>query len=265
MTALLLRSARSGALRPLRSLLPLYSLRLFTATTHSAADDIPADVPATNPPIPTIGSPLSEAISRLGAASPTSASSPSSAAVSVSGLMSAATTQERARQRSIFQEGIETQLRTLTPLQRATPITLEKKNSIRKIELRYIWHALFTPNNTHFTLTAVYIDVANPYMLPLEDVKLSMSSGQFGFKGTHRGGIEAMYQLTVNFIAQMIEKGLNDKQIEVMLRGFGKNRTAFIQLFQSRETDQIRHLVQRVSDGTKLRHGGPRAPAHRRI
>ncbi|KAK9378817.1 uncharacterized protein V2V93DRAFT_375129 [Kockiozyma suomiensis] len=150
-------------------------------------------------------------------------------------------------------------------LKYAHPISYEKKNPMLKVYIRYVWHASFSRNNTHYTLSAIYRDVANPYSLPGEEVKISMSTGQVGFKGSAKSGLEAMYQLTLAFVAKIVENGYTDLFIELQLRGFSRNRSSLLQLLNGRETEAIRHKINRVSDGTKLRVGGVRPKHARRV
>ncbi|KAK9466080.1 hypothetical protein V1512DRAFT_264696 [Lipomyces arxii] len=150
-------------------------------------------------------------------------------------------------------------------LGKAHPITVIKNNPPRKIETRYILHCLFGRNNLHLTLTAEYRDVANPYSMLEEHIKLSKSTGNAGFKKSERGEPEAVYRLTVYFFNLMIEKGFTDKPIEIVLRNHGRLRRAFLDVLTGREGARIRRLVNRVTDGTRLRHGGVRPPARRRL
>ncbi|KAK9246018.1 hypothetical protein V1506DRAFT_536487 [Lipomyces tetrasporus] len=162
-------------------------------------------------------------------------------------------------------ETVEDYLREV--LRSSTPITLTQTAERRKIVQNYVLHCLFNRNNTHLTLSAVYRDVANPYNLPgQEPVKqMCMSTGQVGFKKAARGEVEATYRLTVQFFARMVQRGLTDKPVEIILRNHNRNRTTFLDVLTGREGARVRRCVTRVTDGTRLRHGGVRPPARRRL
>ncbi|KAK9370633.1 hypothetical protein V1509DRAFT_616362 [Lipomyces kononenkoae] len=162
-------------------------------------------------------------------------------------------------------ETVEDYLREV--LRSSTPITQTQTSERRKVIQSYVMHCLFNRNNTHLTLSAVYRDVANPYNLPgQEPVKhMCMSTGQVGFKKGARGEVEATYRLTVQFFARMVERGLTDKPVEIILRNFYKNRGMFLEVLTGREGARVRKCVTRITDGTRLRHGGVRPPARRRL
>ncbi|KAK9237429.1 hypothetical protein V1525DRAFT_403963 [Lipomyces kononenkoae] len=162
-------------------------------------------------------------------------------------------------------ETVEDYLREV--LRSSTPITLTQATERRKVVQSYLLHCLFNRNNTHLTLSAVYRDVANPYNLPgQEPVKqMCMSTGQAGFKKAGRGEVEATYRMTVQFFARMVERGLTDKPVEIILRNHNRNRQMFLDVLTGREGARVRRCVTRVTDGTRLRHGGVRPPARRRL
>ncbi|KAK9462908.1 uncharacterized protein V1516DRAFT_671448 [Lipomyces oligophaga] len=155
-------------------------------------------------------------------------------------------------------------LRAVPVLQRADPLPLTKKEVPRKNYMRYVWHVKFTRNNTHHTFTVAYIDSANPQSLPREDTLFNMSTGQVA-KGSHRSGYEAMYQITLRAIQKVQEINTTGRSIELVLNGHNRNRRGFLQLFRTRETESIRDNIKRVTDGTRLRHGGVRPKKHRRV
>ncbi|KAJ8101906.1 hypothetical protein POJ06DRAFT_193910 [Lipomyces tetrasporus] len=152
-------------------------------------------------------------------------------------------------------ETVEDYLREV--LRSSTPITLTQTAERRKIVQNYVLHCLFNRNNTHLTLSAVYRD---------EPVKqMCMSTGQVGFKKAARGEVEATYRLTVQFFARMVQRGMTDKPVEIILRNHNRNRTTFLDVLTGREGARVRRCVTRVTDGTRLRHGGVRPPARRRL
>ena len=53
--------------------------------------------------------------------------------------------------------------------------------------------------------------------------------------------------------------------IEVVLRGFGPGREAFQKAILGSEGNQIKPLIVKVTDATRLKFGGCRSPAVRRL
>ena len=53
--------------------------------------------------------------------------------------------------------------------------------------------------------------------------------------------------------------------IEVVLRGYGPGREAFQKALLGQEGRDINQLVSKVTDGTRLKFGGTRSPAVRRL
>ncbi|KAK9479210.1 hypothetical protein V1514DRAFT_328762 [Lipomyces japonicus] len=142
----------------------------------------------------------------------------------------------------------------------AYPVPLEKKNKPIKVPMRYVLHCLFTKNNTFLTLSAVCKDIGNPYSLPVEDKRMTMSTGHVGFKKAQRGEAEAAYRLGLYFFGQIVEKGYNGLPIEVMLRGMGRGRATITDMLRGKEGEDIRPLISRISDSTRVAHGGVRPP-----
>lgn len=151
-----------------------------------------------------------------------------------------------------------------------------EKNEIVK---KYVLHCNFTKNNTHFTYCAVMEDLNflqnNPqlsyndkllyYMKLPSKVKAKISTGCLGFRKAARGEYEAGFQ-TANKIFQMIqEKNLMNKDIEIVMKDFGKGRTAFIAALNGKEGTAIRKYVKKISDATPLKFGGVRSPKMRRL
>ncbi len=120
----------------------------------------------------------------------------------------------------------------------------------------YHLHVYATKHNTHVTLTR-----------PNRDPMLSLSTGNINFRKSHRGTFDAAYQLVTYSIAQMIEKGFiqNIQKLELIMRGYGPGREAFQKVLLGTEGRMIKPKVYRVTDSTRLKFGGPRSPAVRRL
>lgn len=111
-----------------------------------------------------------------------------------------------------------------------------------------------TKHNTHITLTK-----------PNKDVILTLSCGNVGYKKANRGTFEAAYQLASVMFARMEERGIRPKNIEVNYRDFGPGREAFTKVLLGKEGKNIRESVVRVRDSTRLKFGGTRSRAKRRL
>lgn len=55
------------------------------------------------------------------------------------------------------------------------------------------------------------------------------------------------------------------KNMEVILRGFGKGREAVVKAIMGNEGRGLRDRIIRVSDATRLKFGGTRSPKPRRL
>ncbi|SMN19505.1 similar to Saccharomyces cerevisiae YNL306W MRPS18 Mitochondrial ribosomal protein of the small subunit [Maudiozyma saulgeensis] len=155
----------------------------------------------------------------------------------------------------------------------------KKSNEKNEIVKKYVLHCNFTKNNTHFTYCAVmedlnflqnnaqlsYNDKLLYYMKLPSKVRLKLSTGCLGFRKAARGEYEAGFQ-TTNKIFQMIqEKNMLNKDIEIVMKDFGKGRAAFIAALNGKEGTAIRKYVKSVSDSTPLKFGGVRSPRIRRL
>ena len=151
-----------------------------------------------------------------------------------------------------------------------------EKNEIVK---KYVLHCNFTKNNTHFTYCAIledlnflqnnahlsYNDKLLYYMKLPSKVLLKTSTGCLGFRKAARGEYEAGFQPN-NKIFQMIqERNLLNKDVEIVMKDFGKGRTAFMAALNGKEGTAIRKYVKKVSDATPLKFGGVRSPRIRRL
>lgn len=164
------------------------------------------------------------------------------------------------------------------PGQSTTPKTV---SSTKKIELihKYVLYGSFTRNNTHLTLTAITEDInylnRNPnltyndqvlyYVHLPQKVKISLSGGNVGFRKSARGEYEAGFQAAAKMFQLMEQKGYLDKDLGIIVKNFGKGREAFIDALKGKEGNRIRGKVVRLSDNTKLKFGGVRAPRRRRL
>lgn len=113
---------------------------------------------------------------------------------------------------------------------------------------------LATKHNTHITFTK-----------PNKDVLLTLSCGNVGFKKANRGTFEAAYQLASVFFQRMESKGLMPKNLELSFRDFGPGREAFTKVLLGKEGKNIRSSVRRVTDCSRLKFGGTRSRAVRRL
>lgn len=134
-------------------------------------------------------------------------------------------------------------------------------------------------HNMHLTFTE-----------PSRDPILSMSSGDIGLRKAQRSTYDAAYQLAAYFFRKMAEKqwrtggkkmATNPTKtiasiqrpgtmtggvgIEVILRGYGPGREAFQKALLGTEGRQIKPLISRVTDATRLKFGGTRSHKVRRL
>ncbi|KAI5843462.1 hypothetical protein DFP73DRAFT_552174 [Morchella snyderi] len=121
-------------------------------------------------------------------------------------------------------------------------------------ENMYHLNVYATKHNTHITLTK-----------PNKDVILTLSCGNVGFKKANRGTFEAGYQLASVMFNRMEERGLRPKHLEVVYRDFGPGREAFTKVLLGKEGKSIRESVVRVTDASRLKFGGTRSRAIRRL
>ncbi|KAL9580291.1 MAG: hypothetical protein Q9203_006362 [Teloschistes exilis] len=117
-------------------------------------------------------------------------------------------------------------------------------------------HVFSTKHNTHITLTS-------PSRQPL----ISVSSGTIGFRKAMRGSYDAAYQLGSYVMGRIQQQGLLTQihQLEIVLRDFGPGREAVTKILLGTEGKNIRGLVVRVCDATRLKFGGTRGKKPRRL
>lgn len=120
----------------------------------------------------------------------------------------------------------------------------------------YNLHVYSHKHNTIMTLT-------RPNGNPI----LSVGCGTMGFRKSHRGGYDPAFQLSSHVFAQIQEKGLlrDITALTVVFRGFGFGREAFTKVLLGNEGRHIRPLVTRVTDATRIKFGGTRSRAVRRL
>ncbi|KAJ5893905.1 hypothetical protein N7495_005596 [Penicillium taxi] len=120
-------------------------------------------------------------------------------------------------------------------------------------------HHLHVYCHKHNTLITLTKPNGNPMM--------SLGCGQIGFRKGGRSGFDPAYQLSSHVMSQIQERGylLDIKRLEVIYRGFGKGREAFTKVLLGNEGRNVRGLVSRVSDSTRIKFGGTRSRKVRRL
>ncbi|RMZ75707.1 hypothetical protein DV738_g5317, partial [Chaetothyriales sp. CBS 135597] len=141
----------------------------------------------------------------------------------------------------------------------------------------YHIHVYAHRHNTHITFTS-------PAFNPI----LSFSCGSIGLRKAQRSSFDAAFNLSTFFFRRLAAaqwrdggkkmgsraplKTLRDIQtrsegegVEVILRGFGPGREAFQKALLGQDGALVRGLVWKVTDATRLKFGGVRSPAVRRL
>lgn len=113
-----------------------------------------------------------------------------------------------------------------------------------------------TKHNTHITLAK-----------PNRDSLISVSCGNIGFRKAGRGSYDAGYQLAAFVMSRIKDKGLLPQisKLELVYRGFGPGREAVTKAILGAEGKQIRPLIVKLSDSTRLKFGGVRSKKPRRL
>ncbi|KZM28177.1 structural constituent of ribosome [Ascochyta rabiei] len=113
-----------------------------------------------------------------------------------------------------------------------------------------------TKHNTHITLAK-----------PNRDSLISVSCGNIGFRKAGRGTYDAGYQLAAFVMSRIKDKGLlpQIQKLELIYRGFGPGREAVTKAILGAEGKQIRPLIVKLSDSTRLKFGGVRSKKPRRL
>ncbi|OCK97439.1 mitochondrial 37S ribosomal protein uS11m [Cenococcum geophilum 1.58] len=117
-------------------------------------------------------------------------------------------------------------------------------------------HIYATKHNTHITLTK-----------PNRDALISVSCGNIGFRKAGRGTYDAAYQLAAYVMSRIQDQGLltQIKKLEIVYRGFGPGREAASKVIMGSEGRNIRNKIVKLTDATRLKFGGTRSPAPRRL
>jgi small subunit ribosomal protein S11 len=117
-------------------------------------------------------------------------------------------------------------------------------------------HVYSHRHNTTITLT-------RPNGNPL----LSLSCGHLGFRKSQRSGYDPSYQLSSHVFSRIQEKGLllDIQRLRLVFRGFGPGRDAFTKVLLGNEGKNIRSLITRVTDSTRIKFGGTRSRKVRRL
>jgi ribosomal protein S11 len=79
-----------------------------------------------------------------------------------------------------------------------------------------------------------------------------------------RGG-KKMTNSPMLTMADVGQRSLNQPGLEVVMRGYGPGREAFQKALLGQDGKDIRAYVWKVTDGTKLKFGGVRSRAVRRL
>ncbi|KAF2842484.1 translational machinery component [Patellaria atrata CBS 101060] len=121
---------------------------------------------------------------------------------------------------------------------------------------RHYLHVYATKHNTHITLAK-----------PDHGALISVSCGNIGFRKAARGNYDSAYQLAAYVMSTIQEKGLlvQIQKLELVLRGFGAGRDAVTKALLGTEGRNLRGKVIKVSDATRLKFGGSRSRAIRRL
>jgi small subunit ribosomal protein S11 len=121
---------------------------------------------------------------------------------------------------------------------------------------RHHLHIYATKHNTHITLTK-----------PNRDALISVSCGNIGFRKAGRGTYDAAYQLVAYVMSRIQDQGLlaQIKKLEIVYRGFGPGREAASKVIMGSEGRNIRNKIVKLTDATRLKFGGTRSPAPRRL
>ena len=118
-------------------------------------------------------------------------------------------------------------------------------------------HVYSTKHNTHLTLS-------NPERNSL----ISVSCGNMGYRKSHRGTYDSAFHLGAYMMSRIQNQGLITKieNIELIFRGWGPGRDAMSRILLGVEGQQLRGLVRRVIDKTRIKiKGGPRSRKPRRL
>ncbi|KAF8468857.1 hypothetical protein BDZ91DRAFT_694738 [Kalaharituber pfeilii] len=133
-------------------------------------------------------------------------------------------------------------------------VMLGQLGAVNPYQEEYHLHIYSTKHNTHITFTD-----------PKKNSIISMSTGNIGFKKSHRGSYDAAYQLAATVFAKLEEKGITPKNLEVVLRDFGEGREAVLKALLGNEGRNLKGAIRRVTDATRVKFGGTRSKKPRRL
>ncbi|THH17630.1 hypothetical protein EW146_g3244 [Bondarzewia mesenterica] len=125
-------------------------------------------------------------------------------------------------------------------------------------DMQHHLHVLCTPNNTIITLT-------NELGRLLK--RGWWSGGSCGFKGVNRSGYEAGYKCAVEAFKRIEEHVLSvpGTKVEILFKGFGQGRDAVYKALMTTEGENVRPVINRITDNTPIKIGGTRAKKARRL
>ncbi len=166
--------------------------------------------------------------------------------------------------------------------QQVKPNVEEDSNVIQEMEpvaVKYIIRATFNKCNTHLGISAVEeipnFEEAHPemsfndkvlYYLKLpQKLKYHISSGHLGFRAKAKKGFDPAFQVSSRFFSVVEQRGYLGKNIEIILCGNNYARRGFIAALLGKEGAKVKPWITRISDNTKIKFGGPRAKAYRRV
>lgn len=135
---------------------------------------------------------------------------------------------------------------------------VQPESQTREPVKRHYMHVFAHKHNTHIT-------ICGPDKGPMK--RLSLSTGNLGFRKSNRGTYDAAYQLANYTLGRIQEQGLlpQIQHLEVIMRGFGVGRDAVTKVLLGQEGSIIRNKIGSVSDGTRLKFGGTRSKKPRRL
>ncbi|CUS07081.1 unnamed protein product [Tuber aestivum] len=103
------------------------------------------------------------------------------------------------------------------------------------------------------------------YTRPNGDCIISKSTGNVGIKGAAKGSFDAAFQLSSHVLGKIAEMNEVPRCVELLLRDYGSGRDAFMKAFMGREGQFLRGSIKRVTDTTRVKFGGTRGKALRRL
>ncbi|PWW76415.1 translational machinery component [Tuber magnatum] len=118
----------------------------------------------------------------------------------------------------------------------------------------YRLHVYSPRHNCHIT-----------YTRPNGNCIISKSTGNVGIKGAAKGSFDAAFQLASHVLGKIAEMAEVPRNVELLLRNYGPGRDAFFKALMGREGQFLRGSIRRVTDSTRIKFGGTRSKALRRL